>query len=699
MENSTLNLRISNNTRFSSSRIELSLILLNRTGTYLIFLFILFAGNISAQDGSAAWFNATIEKIETWDTVGLRKQLEVPLASAESVENQLRHEIAYCYLLLYPEKQPPTKVPFEKCLSLDSLIHEDSLHHLVTFIQGYYYFGTFNYSIAVDFLNKVALSWNDTAQSLLQARCFMLRSNVLQGLDYQEEAERCMRTALDFYKAQGYARKEAAVYNNIALLRNSKGDSESAFDYMQRSMVLRDSIGDVGGLGQCYNNMGTIHFGLGRYDTALYYFNRGLEFRLRGNAPVTGIIESRINIGRTLYQIGRTQEAIDTLEKCLKETQSEYHFELQRRIADHLRTIYASFGNYDRAYEMQSLYYALQDTMYNLTLKEDVIRRTVEYDFHNREREEQIRQQERETRTNIIMIALGIGLLLAAIFVYSLFRSNQLKKRNNEIISRQRDALDDKQREITESIMYARYIQQTLLPEEAALNAALKEHFILYQPKDIVSGDFYWLKPLKDNSVLIAAADCTGHGVPGAFMSLLSKENLDKSAANSSSPEQILSALNRSVKQALRQDAEIHSGVALQDGLDISLVHLQGRHLEYAGANRPLWIYRAGAKQFEEIKPTKSAIGGMTRDDQVYAEMRIDLDAGDMIYMFTDGFADQFGGVKKKKLTTKKFREQLASIANQSSVQQKESLIQFFRQWKMDEAQVDDVLVIGIRVS
>jgi serine phosphatase RsbU (regulator of sigma subunit) len=652
-----------------------------------------------AQDGSAQWLNATIEKIETGDTVGLEKQLSVPLSSSSGAEYQLRHQIAYCYILLYPEKHQESSVPYEKCLSLDSLVPDDSLHQLVKFIQGYYYFCTFNYSIALEFLNQASLEWNNKAETMQQARCFMVRSNILQDLSYPEEAEKCMLIALEYYKREGYPRKESAVYNNIGLLRNYMGDSTGAFAYMKKSIALRDSIGDIYGLGQCYNNMGTIYLKLGHYDTALYYFNRGLDFRLRANAPVTGLIESRINIGRTLYQVGRTQESLDTLEKCLRETQTEHHTELKRRIADHLRTIYASIGKYDRAYEMQELYYTLQDTLYNRSLKEDILRRTVEYDFRNREREEQIRQQERETRSNIIMIALGMGLLLAGIFLYSLYRSNQLKKKNNEIISRQRDALDDKQREITESIRYARYIQQTLLPEDSMLTGVLKEHFILYLPKDIVSGDFYWLKQLKNDSVLVAAADCTGHGVPGAFMSLLAKENLDKSAVNSDEPGNILSALNRSVKQALRQDNEIQSGVALRDGLDIALVRLNGRQLAYAGANRPLWIYRAGTKQFEEVKPTKSAIGGMTRDDQHYAESDILLEKGDMIYLFTDGFADQFGGERKKKLTTKKFREQLGSIVHKSPEQQKELLTTFFNQWKKDEAQVDDVLVIGIRIS
>jgi serine phosphatase RsbU (regulator of sigma subunit) len=235
------------------------------------------------------------------------------------------------------------------------------------------------------------------------------------------------------------------------------------------------------------------------------------------------------------------------------------------------------------------------------------------------------------------------------------------------------------------------------------------ESFILYTPKDIVAGDFYRMYEEENidetderenagmnyNPVLIAAADCTGHGVPGAFMSLLGKENLDKSLNVSASPGGILSELNRNIKRALQQNKKED---ATRDGMDIALIKKQGNKVWYSGANRPLWIKRKSSSEIEEVKATKTAIGGFTDDSQEYTEHEFDLESGDMLYMFTDGYADQFGGEKEKKLTTKRFKEILLSICDKAASEQKQYLGDFMKDWKKHTEQVDDILVIGIRI-
>lgn len=347
---------------------------------------------------------------------------------------------------------------------------------------------------------------------------------------------------------------------------------------------------------------------------------------------------------------------------------------------------------------MQSVYYAMLDTLYNKSRKEDLIRLSVEYDFRAREQEANIRQQEKEEQNTLITISLTIGLLLASVIVYSLYRSNQSRKKSNAIITNQRDVLDKKQQEITESIRYARFIQQALLPPDNLLTAHLGEHFVLYLPKDIVSGDFYWFNPAA-TGWLVAVADCTGHGVPGAFMSLLAKENLDKASTQEDAPGTVLAKLNRAIRNSLQQGVGEQRGLTLQDGLDIALLKKNGNSIVYAGANRPLLIYRNATGAIEDFKPTKASIGGTTPDDQIFQEHKIDVHKGDIIYMFSDGFPDQFGGQNKKKLTTKKFRELLHSIAKHPIQKQHDELRQFITRWRGEEEQIDDVLVIGIRVS
>ncbi|HRD41112.1 MAG TPA: SpoIIE family protein phosphatase, partial [Bacteroidia bacterium] len=197
------------------------------------------------------------------------------------------------------------------------------------------------------------------------------------------------------------------------------------------------------------------------------------------------------------------------------------------------------------------------------------------------------------------------------------------------------------------------------------------------------------------NPALLAAADCTGHGVPGAFMSLLGKENLDKSLNVSASPAGILGELNRNIKRALKQNTKED---ATRDGMDIALIKKQGNRIWYSGANRPLWIKRKNSNEIEEIRATKTAIGGFTPDNQIFEEQEFEFESGDMLYLFTDGYADQFGGEKQKKLTTKRLKEIFVQISALPLKEQHDYLKNFMSQWKSNTEQVDDILVIGVRV-
>ena len=221
----------------------------------------------------------------------------------------------------------------------------------------------------------------------------------------------------------------------------------------------------------------------------------------------------------------------------------------------------------------------------------------------------------------------------------------------------------------------------------------LNEFFILYQPKDIVSGDFYYFNKV-NSDVFIAAADCTGHGVPGAFMSLVGSKELKIANAISNSPAQILKHLNNGVKDTLRQN---HID-GTKDGMDIALVRINGTTVTYSAANRPLWILKNGSDVIEETKATKTAIAGFTEDNFEFDEHEIDLAKGDTIYLFSDGYADQFGGDKQKKMTTKRFREFLLSVKDKSMNEQQLELVSFFNSWQDNTEQVDDLLIIGIRL-
>ena len=285
----------------------------------------------------------------------------------------------------------------------------------------------------------------------------------------------------------------------------------------------------------------------------------------------------------------------------------------------------------------------------------------------------------------------------------------QVKERTAEVV-KQKEEIEEKSEKLAEaykdmrdSIHYAKRIQEAILPSDEMIRNAFPDAFVFYQPKDIVSGDFYWLynnTTSENGKIFIAAADCTGHGVPGAFMSTIGCENLNEAVQISGDAGTILQLTNRGMKKMLHQSGED----ATRDGMDIALLGVtflnhgsQSAELNYAGANRPLWIIRKNSKTLEEIKATKVAIGGLTENDQQFQQHDFQLEKGDTVYLFSDGFADQFSPTDKK-LMTKRFKEILVSIQEKPMNEQKDYLKKFIEEWRGGVEQVDDILVIGIRI-
>ncbi len=353
--------------------------------------------------------------------------------------------------------------------------------------------------------------------------------------------------------------------------------------------------------------------------------------------------------------------------------------------------------------------------------KMDAALKAKEYDILNREKllsEKEFNQELDKSKRELTYTLLGLVAIL--VFSFFLYRNYSLKKKANitlskqaEEISRQKNEIEEKSRvieekniETSQSITYAQRIQQAMLPPAEAIKKMFQQSFILYKSKDIVSGDFYFFDqpelPAKENStgtnpVVLAAVDCTGHGVPGAFMSMIGSEKLHSAVKKTTEPSDILRVLNNGVKTALRQSEHDSS---TRDGMDIALCTFDpdNNKLVYSGANRPLWIIPHQQKEIIEVKATKNSIAGFTAYDHCFEQHEINYKSGDTFYFFTDGYADQFGGTNKKKLMTKRFKEILLSIQDQSMTQQGAYLDKFIEEWKGDQEQIDDILVIGVRV-
>ncbi len=270
---------------------------------------------------------------------------------------------------------------------------------------------------------------------------------------------------------------------------------------------------------------------------------------------------------------------------------------------------------------------------------------------------------------------------------------SQVIERTKEVVY-QKELLEIKNKEILDSIHYANGLQQAILPPENELRSLLPKSFIYFLPKDIISGDFYWFHS-SDDKIIIVAADCTGHGVAGALMSVLGTSLLNQIVNEKSVtvPAQILKQLNSSVINSLnKSETDSHAGMDIA----ICSIDMKNMNLEFAGAKRPLWIIRSG--ELLQYHGDKFSIGSQFWDNESFANHSISILPNDSVYLFSDGFADQFGGEFGKKLMTNNFKEELMFIQNKNMNEQGKLLGEYFEKWKGINEQVDDVLVIGIKV-
>ncbi|MCU0359542.1 MAG: SpoIIE family protein phosphatase [Bacteroidia bacterium] len=304
--------------------------------------------------------------------------------------------------------------------------------------------------------------------------------------------------------------------------------------------------------------------------------------------------------------------------------------------------------------------------------------------------------------TNIVLTILSIIISLVVAFsVYRLLKIEEQKNvlaKEHAISQLQRLLLAEKNKEITDSISYAKRLQQSILPSINAIKKRFSNHFIVYKPKDIVSGDFYWFKEISDKEVLIAAADCTGHGVPGAFVSFVCNSSLNSviSELGITNPGLILDKTSEYVQTAFSQYGELD----VKDGMDIALCNFirsdTGVQLNYSGANNSICVVKKN--KLTVLEATRQPIGSGKAKEK-FITHSILLDKGDMVYLFTDGFIDQFGGPKSKKYKSKNFYSFLQNISTEKIDHQELLVNKEFADWMGSNFQVDDVMVIGIQID
>jgi len=531
------------------------------------------------------------------------------------------------------------------------------------------------------------------------------------------------QTALEYHLKASKIKKDignkmglAYTLDQIGRLFREQKEYEKALNYHMRASEIKQEIGNKKGLAYTYDHIGNIYNDMGNSEVAVAYQLRAAKIKEEiGNKK--GLAYSLYNIGKTYFSQGQPTKALEFHNKALETADEIGAKALIKDIYKEISAVYSSTDKYQKALNYFQLYTSSKDSIFNEESVSQMAEMQTKYETDKKEKEIEIQRlklstQDTELNKNrIIIFAFAGGFALVLILVIVAYRSYRLKRkanllleRKNESILLQKQIIETKNTQITDSIDYAKRIQEAVLPDSAMIKDYFPDSFILYKPKAIVSGDFYWLYP-KGDKILFAAADCTGHGVPGAFMSIIGNNILNQVVSNNGvlEPGAVLNLVNEEVISRLQQkrddqgDENEASNWIVKDGMDIALCSLDTKtlKLEYAGAHNPLYIIRNG--NLIETKADKLFIGGVSGGDE-FTNHSSQLEKGDCIYIFSDGYADQRGGPDDKKFYYPPFQQLLIDNSSKNLDEQKDILDKTISDWMENNEQIDDILIFGVRV-
>lgn len=544
-----------------------------------------------------------------------------------------------------------------------------------------------------------------------------------------DDAIKCFKESRDIQLANNDSLGLITSYNNLSGVYYSQNELDSSLLQLSISLPIAIKLNNEPSIANIWARKGRIYQELGK-DSAMYFYQKALSIRTKVQ-DMDGLQASNYEIADFYLDKKQLNSALKYGEKAYLIAKQLENPKLIKTASKLLSDIHFRLGDYKKAFQMleinnkleieannnensRKLFKRHMDLEYKLKKENDSIRSQAEIDKQNLELEKQklyaeksrIEKEKSEaiaSKKGMYLIFAVIGLiLLGAGFLY-LIKINRQKQRANEIIEEQKAIVEIKNREIVDSINYAKQLQKAILPSKSDLKTNLKEFFLMYKPKDIVAGDFYWMEKISEDEVLIAVADCTGHGVPGAMVSVVCSNALTKAAIEEKikTPAKILDRARDIVIQQFGQN----SNSQLKDGMDISLcrINTKNKTVSWAGAYNPLVIVKNNSKTMDILKADKMPVGGGQAMDS-YTSHDLQLQKGDLLYMYTDGYADQFGGTETngktsgKKYKSKRLHQLLSKIAPLSMKEQNDTLHDEFYNWKGDLEQIDDVCLMGIKL-
>ncbi len=577
--------------------------------------------------------------------------------------------------------------------------------------------------------------------SLKGFKKYIARSWSLRGTTEQyNEKKKLMyyQKALELYDSYGDLRGVCSMNNNIALLYRGNGMNDEALKIFRENVILSNELKSKGLLEVSYQNIGHSLSLKKEYDSAILYYNKCIKLcdELKKEMFIKHKFHALMGIG-DIYNIrDNITQALANYQKCILIAESLNDFSALRKIYKAIGNLYfenenynLSLTNYQKAekYDLKysggsdvnillmlyknhsnlnnfknastivKKYFLIKDSINQMNSNKELIELKMDKEFSLLKEIDSIKYaneinlnqaeiaSEKQRRNGLIIIILIV--LFSLVFLYRQFT----KTRKQKLV------IESKQKEIKDSISYAKKIQDAIMTSAVYIEDILPKSFIFFQPKDVVSGDFYWVYQSSKNAIYIAVADCTGHGVPGAFMSmignsLLNEIIIEKKIENTG---EILNSLREQIIKSLNQKEGVSE---TKDGMDMTLckIDMKGKTVEFSGAYNSLIYVSDG--ELKTVKGDNQPVSLHYAENKSFTSNLIKVKKDDMIYLYSDGFQDQFGGLKDKKFMSLKFKNLLKKISYHSSQEQYLVLKKEFNEWKGSKEQIDDVCVMGVRI-
>ena len=504
------------------------------------------------------------------------------------------------------------------------------------------------------------------------------------------------------------------LYNNLGNLYWDMGEFDKAMSSHMKCLDYKKKVNDKSGIANSSNGIGGLFEEMGEYDKAMEYYiaSKRLYAELE---DIRGLCYSYSNLGRLSFLKKQYQKSIVNCDQALDYAKRLADAELLMKSCNCLSMAHEKMGNTGMALGFYKRYVAIRDSSNNDAVNREIAKKEMQFKYQKKAaadsaynaqlqkvKDAELRIQETQLNTEqqyrYVLLLMVLLLLSSAIFVYKRLqvarRQNRIIKEQKGIVEKQKYIVDEQNKDILDSIRYAENIQNAMLPVEEHVKKLLPNSFVVFKPKDIVSGDFYWISE-QNGSIYFAVCDCTGHGVPGAFMSMIGSSLLNEAVNEKGivKPNNIFQEVRKGFKDALKQTGQQNEQ---KDGMDAVLCHWnRKKKLEFAAAYNPFIMVRN--QQIQEIKADKQPVGVFLKEEKPYTHHELEVERGDMVYLFSDGYSDQFGGPRGKKFKYSLFKKLLLNIHDMPMERQKLILEDTLEQWQGDENQVDDILVMGVR--